>query len=231
MSLALVASHEAQLERVRCPSCLDIPVAFRYSDVVSGHSTNHDEIVHMRREGVATLEDLYQAMSPAIVKSYQVFYFGNAMGVLIFFFVVLFLFLQSFSNPSTPTGPEPEHYVMMLTMLHLAVLVVAYLAATFVYRTMLARAFSLEQRSVSAEAVLSNMRLAGIVRLAVIEWAAFFGLVVLVVATQQWVLQHSPEYWVNLISTVVMLCFAFLTFPTRARLEELSRAGMSGATG
>ncbi len=59
----------------------------------------------MRSEGVATLQDLYQAMTPAIVKSYQVFYFGNAVGVLIFFFVVLFLFLQSFSNPSTPTGP------------------------------------------------------------------------------------------------------------------------------
>jgi len=63
------------------------------------------------------------------------------------------------------------------------------------------------------------------------EWAAFFGLVVLVVATQQWVLQHSPEYWVNLISTIVMFGFVCLTFPTRARLEELSRAGMSGATG
>jgi small-conductance mechanosensitive channel len=228
VSFALVAAPEVRLEPVRC---LDIPVVFRYSDPTSGHSTHHDEIVQMRREGVATLQDLYQAMSPAIVKSYQVFYFGNALGVLIFFFVVLFLFLQSFSDPSTPTGPEPEHYVMMLTMLHFAVLAVAYLAATFVYRSMLARAYSPEQRLVSPEAVLSSMRLAGIVRLAIMEWAAFFGLVVLVVATQQWVLQHSPEYWVNLISTIVMFGFVFLTFPTRARLEELSRASMSGATG
>lgn len=185
----------------------------------------------MRSEGVATLQDLYQAMTPAIVKSYQVFYFGNAVGVLIFFFVVLFLFLQSFSNPSTPIGPEPERYVMMLTMLHVVVIVVAYLGATFVYRTMLQRAFSAGQRAVSAEAMLSSIRLAGIVRLAIMEWAAFFGLVVLVVATQQWVLQNAPEYWVNLISTIIMFGFAYVTFPTRTRLEELSRIGMSEATG
>jgi hypothetical protein len=102
---------------------------------------------------------------------------------------------------------------------------------TFVYRKMLGRAFSAEQRSLSAEAVLSNIRLAGIVRLAVMEWAAFFGLVVLVVATQQSVLQRAPEYWVNVISTVIMFGFVLLTFPTRARLEEVSQTGMGGATG
>jgi hypothetical protein len=185
----------------------------------------------MRREGAVTLQDLYHAMTPAIVKSYQVFYFANAIGVLIFFFVVLFLFLQSFSNPTIVADPAAEEYVMMLTMLHLTVLVLAYLMGTFVYRKMLGRAFSAEQRSLSAEAVLSNIRLAGIVRLAVMEWAAFFGLVVLVVATQQSVLQRAPEYWVNVISTVIMFGFVLLTFPTRARLEEVSQTGMGGATG
>jgi hypothetical protein len=192
---------------------------------------HYHEIVSMQREGVATLQDLHQAMTPAIVKSYQVFYFGNALGVLIFFFVVLFLFLQSFSNPSTPAGPEPEHYVMMLTMLHFIVLTVAYLGATFVYRSLLGRAFSAGQKAASAEAVLSSMRMAGIVRLAIMEWAAFFGLVVLVVSIQQWVLQTNPEYWVNLISTIIMFGFVYGTFPTRARLEELVQTGMSGATG
>jgi hypothetical protein len=210
---------------------LDIPVVFRYSDAISGYATNHDEIVLMRREGAVTLQDLYHAMTPAIVKSYQVFYFANAIGVLIFFFVVLFLFLQSFSNPTIVADPAAEEYVMMLTMLHLTVLVLAYLMGTFVYRKMLGRAFSAEQRSLSAEAVLSNIRLAGIVRLAVMEWAAFFGLVVLVVATQQSVLQRAPEYWVNVISTVIMFGFVLLTFPTRARLEEVSQTGMGGATG
>jgi len=210
---------------------LDIPVVFRYSDAISGYATNHDEIVLMRREGAVTLQDLYHAMTPAIVKSYQVFYFANAIGVLIFFFVVLFLFLQSFSNPIIVADAAAEEYVMMLTMLHLTVLVLAYLMGTFVYRKMLGRAFSAEQRSLSAEAVLSNIRLAGIVRLAVMEWAAFFGLVVLVVATQQSVLQRVPEYWVNVISTVIMFGFVLLTFPTRARLEEVSQTGMGGATG
>ena len=210
---------------------LDIPVVFRYSDAISGYATNHDEIVLMRREGAVTLQDLYHAMTPAIVKSYQVFYFANAIGVLIFFFVVLFLFLQSFSNPTIVADPAAEEYVMMLTMLHLTVLVLAYLMGTFVYRKMLGRAFSAEQRSLSAEAVLSNIRLAGIVRLAVMEWAAFFGLVVLVVATQQSVLQRVPEYWVNVISTVIMFGFVLLTFPTRARLEEVFQTGMGGATG
>lgn len=184
----------------------------------------------MRMEGIATLQNLQQAMTPAIVKSYQVFYFANALGVLIFFFVVLFLFLGSFSNPTTPGSTEPERYIVMLTVLHLAVAAVAYLAATFVYRKILGRAFSVEQRSASAEAVLSSMRLAGIVRLAIMEWAAFFGLVVLVVATQQWVLQQEPQYWVNLLSTALFFGFVFLTFPTRSRLEEVSRVGMSGAT-
>ena len=210
---------------------LDIPVVFRYSDAISGYATNHDENVLMRREGAVTLQDLYHAMTPAIVKSYQVFYFANAIGVLIFFFVVLFLFLQSFSNPIIVADPAAEEYVMMLTMLHLTVLVLAYLMGTFVYRKMLGRAFSAEQRSLSAEAVLSNIRLAGIVRLAVMEWAAFFGLVVLVVATQQSVLQRVPEYWVNVISTVIMFGFVLLTFPTRARLEEVFQTGMGGATG
>jgi hypothetical protein len=185
----------------------------------------------MRREGIATLQEVFKAMTPAILKSYQVFFFANGLGVLLFFFVVLFLFLQSFPNPPLPAADDPERYVMMLTALHAVVLVVAYPASVLVYRRILARAFSMEQRSVSAESVISSMRMAGIIRLAIMEWAAFFGLVVLVVATQQGVLQRAPLYWVNLVSTAVMLWFVLTAFPTRARLEEASRGGMSVPTG
>jgi hypothetical protein len=185
----------------------------------------------MRREGVATLQDLHQAMTPAIVKSYQVFYFANALGVLVFLFVVIFLFLQSSANPSRSIDPEPARYVMMLTVLHLAVASAAYVAAAFIHRRILTRAFAPERVASSAEAVLSSLRLAGIVRLAIMEWVAFFGLVVLVVATQQWVLQYDPEYWANLVSTAVFFAFVLLTFPTRAKLKETSREELAKSTG
>jgi hypothetical protein len=64
---------------------------------------------------------------------------------------------------------------------------------------------------------VSQLRTAIIVRLAIMEGAAFFGLVVCVIGATGGALAAEPKYWVNLASTCVLALFAITTFPAKER--------------
>ena len=168
-------------------------------------------------EGRLTVADIHQSLSGAYIKSLQVFHFAFAMGVLVFFFVVLFAYLQT-AAPST-TGDES--LIQLLTFAHLVYALAAYGSSVLVHRTIVSRALADGVRMYSAERALSGLRTASVVRLAIMEAVAFFGLVALFLSIQTGTLQANPVYWVNLFSTVVLLTFVGWSFPSRERLELL----------
>lgn len=168
-------------------------------------------------EGRLTVADIHLSLSGAYIKSLQVFHFAFAMGVLAFFFVVLFAYLQ---NPAAPNAGDTS-LMDLLTFAHLVYALVAYGGSVLVHRTIVSRALADGVRMYSAERALAGLRTASVVRLAIMEAVAFFGLVALFLSIQTGTLQANPFYWVNLFSTVVLFAFVGWSFPSRERLELL----------
>jgi len=168
-------------------------------------------------EGRLTVDDIHQSLSGAYIKSLQVFHFAFAMGVLVLFFVVLFTYLQSPPVPDTGDTSLMD----LLTFAHLVYALAAYGGSVLVHRSIVSHALADGVRMYSAERALAGLRTASVVRLAILEAVAFFGLVVLFLSIQQGTLQVNPSYWVNLTSTVVLLAFVGWSFPSREKLELL----------
>jgi len=162
--------------------------------------------------------DFQQAITGGYLKSLQVFYFALGIGVLIFLFVALFVFIQS----SAVVLAAEEELVGMLTVVHGIYAVLGYTVAAFLFRRMIARARPEMGKVYGAEELLNVLRLASVIRLTVVEGVAFFGLVLLFIAAQAGVLYQYPVYWLNLFSTVILFVFVFRDFPSRQRIEELS---------
>ncbi len=56
-----------------------------------------------------------------------------------------------------------------------------------------------------------------------LEAPALFGIVVCLVGSLNGQLHAEPIYWLNLASTVVLVLFVALSFPSRERLVDLFR--------
>ena len=74
-----------------------------------------------------------------------------------------------------------------------------------------------------AEKALMLIRTASILRLAMYEAVAMVGLVVLLLAVIDRVLEPNLWLWVNIIPTLILFALIALTFPTRDRIETVFR--------
>ncbi len=161
------------------------------------------------------LNEFQKALTDQYVKGLQGIQTTMGIGVIMFAFIVYVLQLQQPSDNSTTM--EAVETVQLLTLVHLFFAISCYVAAVILYNRFLAPPASEEGRSVQQS--LAALRTATIVRLALCEAPAFFGLVICMVAAPRGVLSSFPEYWANTISTAIVLCVIIVTFPTKAKLE------------
>jgi Na+/H+ antiporter NhaD/arsenite permease-like protein len=161
-----------------------------------------------------------EALTPVAMRVTRLIQLGLMAGVLLYAFAVVAVYMQ---DPTALAGVEEVETVQMMTIPHLAFLLVAFVGGQFLSRRM----FSPETLSKSplqddprawAEQCVMVQRSAIIVRLATLEGAAFFGLAVCMVSATNGTLRTFPLYWINLISAGVLLLYGTSTFPTKERL-------------
>lgn len=155
-------------------------------------------------------------------------------GPLLYGACLLAFYLTSGPHSATP-GAGALHTMETLSMTHVGFTIVAYLLAPFLFnRTLNATRLDPGQeadspRALALQAVLL-LRTAMIVRLAILEGAAFFGLSVCVIGVTGGVMESDPLYWLNLGSSVLLIAFGVITFPSRERLLEILDAHFSTGT-
>jgi hypothetical protein len=69
--------------------------------------------------------------------------------------------------------------------------------------------------------ILSVIRTSHIIRLAVLEGVAFFGLVVCIIGATNGGLSLRSEYWLNGVPAIFYIIFVSLSIPSASRLEQL----------
>lgn len=174
----------------------------------------------MELRGALSRTSFEAALTPAHVTTAQVLQGAMMMGIVAFAAVVAYLYTQA--PPVEPTEAEIA-LVRLMTLVHLGLLGVNVGVSLFLAR----RVFSPEaigegvgafDAQLLAARAVQQQRVALIVRMALLEGSALFGLVICLLATTNGVLGSAPEFWVNLLSPFLVIGFGVATFPTKERL-------------
>jgi len=185
----------------------------------------------MNQAGQPSYDAFRKLLTPRNLKEIQIIYFALGFGVVIFTIVLIFTYnlITQFVSDTDDT------LIFILTLLHL-VLLFAVIPLSKVLFTKVLKSESffkilapyVEKQSEdsvdrSTWSLWYRIRLAHIIRLAVFESIAVFGLVICTLATFSGILQAYPLYWINLVSSLLFIVFLMNNFPTVDKLERFFR--------
>jgi len=176
-----------------------------------------------------TLAEFRSALTPGAVRSGIIVQLTLAIGVL--FFLVAVIFISQNVPGDQPVSPD---LIEILNTIHALLFITAVYAGHWLFNRRfssenLERAYGknfVDKRgrplaSTPSEKLVLLIRTAYIIRAALLEGAAFFGLMTLVVCAQSGLLNTQPFLWLNAGSALYEITFILLTLPTAERQESL----------
>lgn len=171
-------------------------------------------------QGTISRTSFENALTPNSLQVTRLIQLALMTGVSIFALCVVVIYRM---NPDLRADAHDADTLSTLTILHLALLFGALGASRFLpMRIFSPQALSAQSSKLDSQALaalcVTQQRTAIIVRLAVLEGAAFFGLAVCAIGVMNGTVHGSPHYWINLLSAVLFLFYGVTTFPTRDRL-------------
>ncbi len=167
-----------------------------------------------------TRGDFENVLTPDALRITQMVQFSLMAGP--FFFAMVVILVSSRGTYGPPHESDPA-FIETLSIVTMALTAAGFglgqllFNRTFSPSRILADSPSTPPEAIAAQC-MSLQRTAILLRLATMEGAAFFGLVISMVAATSGVLSAAPVYWINLLPTVVLLLFGLSTFPSKDRL-------------
>lgn len=161
-----------------------------------------------------TAHEIRQALDEPTVRGIQVLQLGLTVGVVLFA-AVTYARAELLAHPATDAAPPDESYLRLLSVANAALLLGAFVAGSFLFRMRTA-----PKPGDTAAARIEALRAATILRLALFEGAALFGVAVCFLATQAGPPAY-PTVWLNLLSPAAFVAFSVATFPNRERLTAV----------
>jgi len=177
-----------------------------------------------------TLEDFQKVLTPQSIRVLQVIYI--ALGAAVFIYTVIAV-ASYFIFQENDQAADPS-VVRTLTFIHFLLLPIIFYLAKYLYdRLFPSHRFSqlpvmnsTDRRDFpvpAAEYLLAVIRTSSIVRLALLEGLAIFGITICFLGAMQGVLQQYPIYWLNMISVVIFEMVICIEFPFHQKWETLFR--------
>ncbi len=194
----------------------------------------------MNSLGEVTLSQFQSILTAQNIRIFQIIHGAIALGVAAFMGVVLFLY--STQTAPTESGDLKDSYdlIKILTLAHIMIAAAVYTVSRVVFNLLLGpsawkdgtvKTFKDSQgRTVTdpAEKILAMIRSALIVRLAMLEAPALFGLVICLLAITNGTIYHTSIIWLNAITALILIGFVIRTFPNKERLEEIFNSRVPG---
>lgn len=173
-----------------------------------------------------------QSLNDSAVRTLQIVHAAIGMGATLFLAVVLFLYYRGL--PSGPETAQTAPDLMTMTLIHGVMLAVCVWLSGFLY----SRAFA--EKQVRAYAgnggsgegtprlgpgdILMIIKNARIIKLAVLEGPAFFGLAICFMGVTGGAIYREPYYWINLASYGILALTVYRDFPTKDKLLSEAKA-------
>ena len=187
-----------------------------------------------------TLSEFQSALTSQNIRVIQIIHGAIALGVIMFMGVVAFLY----SNQPAPAGPrdlkDAYDLIKVLTLAHIMIAAGVYTVARVVFNLLLgtsalqggaSKVMKNGQGRVitdNGEKLLALIRSALIVRLAMFEAPALFGLVICLIGITNGTIYETASIWLNAVTALILVGFVIVTFPNKERLEELFNNRITG---
>jgi hypothetical protein len=172
-------------------------------------------------------EAFMRVMDGGRLRTMQIIHLTLLAGVLTFGMVIAILWIQG-SETSGSEMQKEDAFLNLLTLVNVVMLAAAFVAGHLIYRWLSGPRGAVllgknpAYRNFSAELKCATALFTGaIIRLAIFEGAALFGLIVCLLGILGGELAEQPVYWLNLFSPAVFVLLIAATFPTRGRMESL----------
>ncbi|MFH1194131.1 MAG: hypothetical protein V1720_00385 [bacterium] len=176
-----------------------------------------------------SIEDFEKSLPAGYLKTLQIIFFAIGTGIFLFFTVCVILY---FINVQ-PETPPTEEVVSMLSFIHAIIFVALFFTSKFMYGFILSDKFNPGKNMMSFQQLgevrgnysnlLQKIRTAEIVRLAILEGPALFGLVIILLSVMSGVIYYNSGYWLNLLSSFALWGMIYINFPRTDKLYEVVR--------
>ncbi|MBL7996790.1 hypothetical protein JNM05_15595 [bacterium] len=187
-----------------------------------------------------TLSEFQTALTPQNVRVIQIIQGAIGLGVVMFMGVVLFVYSSQTMSVDARIANDDYDLINLLTLAHIMIAAGVYTVARVVFNLLLSS--SVLRNGVTkvmkdgqgrvidspAEKILAIIRSAIIVRLAMLEAPALFGLVICLIGTFNGTIQETPSIWLNAITSLILIGFVILTFPNKEHIEEIFNSRIAG---
>ncbi len=173
-----------------------------------------------------SLTDFEAALTPAEVRTSQIIQGAIGIGIALFI-VVVYVMYVTIEAPVNASPPNAS-IVQIMSLIHLLLAASLVITAQVVYGMQfsperLKQVFT-QDESMNLEPpqrCISLIRTAMIIRLGLYEGIALFGLIVCLLAVVDHVVQVYPMYWLNMLSTLLVLSYVVVTLPTGPRIKKI----------
>lgn len=167
------------------------------------------------------------------LRGVQVLYAAFGLGVLLFVLVAVSMYFLI-----EPPGEGLGDVLSLLSLVHAIAAVTQWSVGFLLFNARLSPASLRGQMqpegpaaghapaksaAEAADDCVGDLRAAFLIRAAMFEGAALFGVVVCLLGSAGGGIREAPIYWLNLLSALVLFVFLALTFPTRQHLVDVFR--------
>ncbi len=170
----------------------------------------------MTNPPILTRMHLEKALTPEYLRILAVIRIALMLGVTFFLLVVCFIY--SIRTPDSIYNPDPD-ILDILSTVHAVFAISSVGAAFFISRHMLRkeRLIGQEPDNLASQA-LGLYRISSLLLIVPIEGAAFFGIAICLNGVMNGTMALYPIYWLNALTTGLLILIGYATFPTRERV-------------
>lgn len=156
-------------------------------------------------------------LTPETVRTFQIIQTALMAGATMFLLVIVMLHVQQ--GPGEAMGTETAD---MLSIIHTVFALSTFGASRIIFEKMFDQQMIINAPDPYTTS-LNIIRSALLVRLALMEGAAFFGLAVCIIAVTGGITQTEPVYFLNAASYALFILIGLQTFPTKESLTSIFR--------
>ncbi len=177
----------------------------------------------MRRD-LPSYEELLKIFSAEKLKPLRIITIALCLGIVFFFIVVMVLYSIKNENRSPELEPEMLNILLIIlfitsfTVYSIVFLLGDKILSGIIKNAKISFAEIVKPDSRSLLGIITSFT---IVRLAMFEGSALFGLVILLLSVINNHLDSNPVYWLGSIPGLLMLFYAAIIFPTGERVAQL----------
>lgn len=187
-----------------------------------------------------TLSEFQSALTPQNIRVIQIIHGAIALGVILFMGVVAFVYFSPTEHAGQYELKDAYDLIKVLTLAHIMIAAGVYTVARVVFNLLLGPSalqggVAKEMKDAQGRAIINSgeklmtmIRSALIVRLAMFEAPALFGLVICLIAITNGTIYETPAIWLNSVTAFILIGFVILTFPNKEKLEELFNTRITG---